>query len=131
MRLVGLINCKLCNEQISPNALACPKCGEPMKKVERTGNVEEEMNNRFAKALRICAVIFLVLVVIYGFIAGRDTNSLWVALGVWFGGATTGILLLNISEITELLHIGVYGKTRTEKQIEENETNEEQENNEN
>jgi len=29
---MSLINCPVCKKEISPNAAACPHCGEPMKK---------------------------------------------------------------------------------------------------
>jgi len=44
-----LIKCPMCNKEISPNAVSCPNCGEPMRK--------EESNNNFIKDS--CNVVLL------------------------------------------------------------------------
>ncbi|QXE20052.1 zinc-ribbon domain-containing protein [Clostridium sp. 001] len=38
----NLIECPMCGKMISPNALFCPNCGEPMKKGEEPKEVQKE-----------------------------------------------------------------------------------------
>lgn len=40
-----LIECPMCEKMISPNAHACPQCGEPMKEVIPTLEMNTEWNN--------------------------------------------------------------------------------------
>ena len=62
----NLISCRACQKEISPNAIACPHCGEPIKKPAQSGSL-----------VPLLIVFFLVLAVAAGkihIITGRNVG---------------------------------------------------------
>lgn len=44
---MALIQCPVCGKDISENATACPKCGEPMKKEQASTKIVESGTEYF------------------------------------------------------------------------------------
>lgn len=66
-----MIKCPICNKDISPNAVSCPNCGEPIKlntetvfEHEPKKNSNDKKNNKKKKIPAPVIGIFLILVIV-------------------------------------------------------------------
>ena len=87
----------------------CPQCGWGAVSNNETDNPEKAEpsaaeENPVSKACKMVAGIYMVLMVISGFVIASDLDNYGFLFGIALGGIFTGMILWGIGEIIRLLH---------------------------
>lgn len=103
---MSLIKCSECNNEISSEAISCPKCGNPIKEIniktqvindpQRPFKVELELTSkRWKKVILIAWFIIIGGLLSVAYFASIMPDGHWVGFGIAF----LGIIVLIIGKI--------------------------------